>query len=69
MARQDDVSIDYLDVYYVLDPGLTPIPEPTVGDTDEVKKEQKKWNEYELLCGGHILNALSVSLYDLYTDT
>ncbi|XP_050916678.1 uncharacterized protein LOC127131822 [Lathyrus oleraceus] len=58
-----------LKIHYVLDPDLTPIPEQTEDDTDEVKKERKKQKEDELLCRGHILNTLSDRLYDLYTDT
>lgn len=58
-----------LKIRYVLDPDLTPIPEPIEDDTDEVKKERKKRKEDELLYHGHILNALSDCLYDIYTDT
>ncbi|XP_058741379.1 uncharacterized protein LOC131613751 [Vicia villosa] len=57
-----------LKVHYVLDPDLTPIPEPTDDDSEEVKKECKKHKEDELLCRGHILNTLFDRLYDLYTD-
>ncbi|XP_058766022.1 uncharacterized protein LOC131639548 [Vicia villosa] len=57
-----------LKVHCVLDPDLTPIPEPTDDNSDEVKKERKKCKEDELLCRGHILNTLSDRLYDLYTD-
>ena len=57
-----------LKVHYVLDPDLTPIPEPTQDDSNELKKECKKRKEDELLCRGHILNTLSDRLYDLYTD-
>jgi hypothetical protein len=54
-----------LKVHYVLDPDLTPIPEPTENDSEEVKKERMKRKEDELLCRGHILNTLSDLLYDL----
>ncbi|XP_064994219.1 uncharacterized protein LOC103978967 isoform X1 [Musa acuminata AAA Group] len=54
-------------IFYVLDPNLQPIPDPTDDDTDEIKAEQKKRNEDEVMCRGHILNALSDRLYDLYT--
>jgi hypothetical protein len=57
-----------LKVHYVLDPELTPFPEPTKNDSEEVKKERMKRKEDELLCRGHILNTLSDRLYDLYTD-
>ena len=58
-----------LKIFYVLDPELAPIPEPTNEDSDELKAERKKRREDELICRGHILNALSDRLYDLYTDT
>lgn len=58
-----------LKIHYVLDLDLIPIPEPTEGDTDEVKKERKKRKEGELLCRGHIQNALFDHLYDLYIHT
>jgi hypothetical protein len=54
-----------LKVHYVLDPDLTPFPEPTKNDSEEVKKERMKRKEDELLCRGHILNTLSDRLYDL----
>ena len=55
-------------IFYVLDPTLVPIPEPTDEDDDELKADRKKRQEDELLCRGHILNTLSDRLYDLYTD-
>ncbi|PON67616.1 hypothetical protein TorRG33x02_264050 [Trema orientale] len=58
-----------LKIFYVLDPDLQPIPEPTDGDSEELKAERKKRVEDEFICRGHILNALSDRLYDLYTDT
>ncbi|XP_058762700.1 uncharacterized protein LOC131636071 [Vicia villosa] len=60
--------LNALKVHYVLDPHLTPIPEPTENDSEEVKKERMKRKEDEMLCRGHILNTLSDRLYDLYTD-
>lgn len=50
------------------DPNLESIPEPTDKDSEELKAEWKKRQEDELICRGHILNALSDRLYDLYTD-
>ncbi|URE44790.1 Retrotransposon protein [Musa troglodytarum] len=55
-----------LKIFYVLDPNLQPIPDLTDNDTDEVKAERKKRNEDEVMCRGHILNALLGRLYDLY---
>ena len=56
-------------IFYVLEPELAPIPEPTNEDFDELKAERKKRRDDELICRGHILNALSNRLYDLYTKT
>lgn len=58
-----------LKIHYVLDLEPEPILEPTDDDTNEVKKERKKWKEDELLCRGYILNTLFDRLYDLYTNT
>ena len=57
-----------LKIFYVLDPELEAIPEPSDNDSEERKVERKKRQEDELICRGHILNALSDRLYDLYTD-
>ncbi|URE31779.1 hypothetical protein MUK42_35290 [Musa troglodytarum] len=56
-----------LNIFYVLDLNLQPIPDLTDNNTDEVKAERKKRNEDEVICRGHILNALSDRLYNLYT--
>ena len=58
-----------LKIFYVLDLELAVIPEPTEEDTEERRAERKKWQEDELICRRHILNALSDRLYDLYTST
>lgn len=58
-----------LKIFYILDPELAPLPEPTNGETDAVRAERQKRQEDELICRGHILNALSDRLYDLYTNT
>lgn len=58
-----------LKIHYVLDPNLTPVPESTEDDSDELKKERKKHKEDELLCRVHILNMMLDRLYDLYMDT
>ena len=57
-----------LKIYYVLDPELEAIPAPSDKDTEDQKTARKKQQEDELICRGHILNALSGRLYDLYTD-
>ena len=58
-----------LKIFYILDPELEPLPESSDKDSDERKAERKKRQEDELICRGHILNALSDRLYDLYTST
>ncbi|XP_070022439.1 uncharacterized protein [Nicotiana sylvestris] len=57
-----------LNIYYVLDSALPPMPEPTAEDSDVVKEERKKREHDELLCRGHILNTLTDRLYDLYCN-
>ncbi|KAK3011037.1 hypothetical protein RJ639_012658 [Escallonia herrerae] len=56
-------------VQYVLDPNLPPLPEITNNDSNETKAARKKREEDELVCRGHILNALSDRLYDLFTSS
>ncbi|KAK3000194.1 hypothetical protein RJ639_023400 [Escallonia herrerae] len=58
-----------LKVQYVLDPNLPPLPEITDNDSDETKAARKKREEDKLVCRGHILNALSDRLYDLFTSS
>ncbi|RVX04643.1 hypothetical protein CK203_023387 [Vitis vinifera] len=58
-----------LKIFYILDPTLAPLPEPKENDTSQVVAARKKREEDELICRGHILNALSDRLYDLYTNT
>ena len=57
-----------LKIYYVLDPNLTLIAPPTNEDTEMMIALRKKREEDEIVCRGHILNALSDRLYDLYTN-
>ncbi|KAL5575402.1 hypothetical protein UlMin_017101 [Ulmus minor] len=57
-----------LKIIYILDPYLSQLLEPTDEDNDEVKAARKQ-REDELICRGHILNALSDGLYDLFTNT
>uniref|UniRef100_A0A2N9HDI0 CCHC-type domain-containing protein n=1 Tax=Fagus sylvatica TaxID=28930 RepID=A0A2N9HDI0_FAGSY len=56
-----------LKIFYVLDPNLQPIPDPTPEDTEQLKQQRIKREEDELVCRGHILNTLSDRLYDLFT--
>ncbi|KAK3042995.1 hypothetical protein RJ639_000972 [Escallonia herrerae] len=52
-----------------LDPNLPPLPETTDNDSDETKAARKKREDDELVCKGHILNALSNHLYDQFTSS
>uniref|UniRef100_A0A2N9EQJ0 CCHC-type domain-containing protein n=1 Tax=Fagus sylvatica TaxID=28930 RepID=A0A2N9EQJ0_FAGSY len=56
-----------LKIFYVLDPNLQPILDPTSQDTEQLKQQRIKKEEDELVCRGHILNTLSDRLYDLFT--
>jgi len=56
-------------LYYILDPALTPLPEPTAEETQSQKNARMKRAEDALLCRGHILNALSYHLYNFYKET
>ena len=56
-----------LKIFFVLDPNLWPIPDPTPQDTEQLKQQRIKREEDELVFRGHILNTLSDRLYDLFT--
>ena len=58
-----------LKILYILDTALAPLPEPKEDDTIEVVAKMKMREEDELICRGHILNALFNRVYDLYTNT
>ena len=58
-----------LKIFYILDPTLALLSEPKENDMPNVAVARKKREEDELICMGHILNALSDKLYDLYTST
>nr|XP_027100885.1 uncharacterized protein LOC113720045 [Coffea arabica] len=55
-----------LGVAYLLADNLPKIPEPSDGESDEIKASHKKREEDEVRCRGFILNALSDRLYDLF---
>ena len=55
-------------IFYIMDPNLQPLPVPTDKVSEEVKAARKKREEDELICRGHILNALSDRLYNIYTN-
>uniref|UniRef100_A0A803QD61 Uncharacterized protein n=1 Tax=Cannabis sativa TaxID=3483 RepID=A0A803QD61_CANSA len=69
MARQGKVSLDQLKITYILESTLEPLPAPNEKDTLEMVEKKRKRVEDNLLCEGHILNALSNRLYDLYNNT
>ena len=58
-----------LKIAYILESTLEPLPTPSDKDTLEEVEKRRKREEDNLLCRGHILNALSDRLYDLYTET
>ncbi|KAH1122231.1 hypothetical protein J1N35_005391 [Gossypium stocksii] len=59
-----------LNVVYVLDPNLQPVEDPAPNANPEeiakVAEPNKKHEEDNFTCRGHILNILSNRLYDLY---
>ncbi|KAL0406180.1 UNVERIFIED_CONTAM: hypothetical protein Slati_3931900 [Sesamum latifolium] len=59
--------LTFLKIAYVLDINQ-PAIEPKEGYTDEIKAARVKRGEDELLCRGHILNALYDRLFDLYSS-
>ena len=58
-----------LKIFYIFDPALAPLPKSKEEDTLEVVPKRKKREKEELICKGHILNALSDRLNGLYSDT
>ncbi|KAL0375582.1 UNVERIFIED_CONTAM: hypothetical protein Scaly_0675800 [Sesamum calycinum] len=58
--------LTFLKIAYVLDINH-PTTEPQEGDGDQIRVARAKRGEDELLCRGHILNALSDRLFDLYS--
>lgn len=56
-----------LNIFYIMDNDLKPLPEASDKDTEHIVADRKKRKDDELLCPGYILNNLSDHLYDLYT--
>ncbi|GJR29050.1 zinc finger, CCHC-type containing protein [Tanacetum coccineum] len=54
-----------LKVVYVL---TTPMPELVEDDTVEAIRIRAKWGNDDYICRGHILNGMSDSLFDVYTN-
>ena len=61
-----------LNLFYLLDPALSAVPEPTEKDNEEAVRrlgaEKAKRETDEMLCRGHILNSLSSRLYDVFRN-
>ena len=55
-----------LKLAYILDDNLEQIPEPTPEDTEGIKQKRVKRKEDEFMCRGHILNALSQTVYSAH---
>lgn len=55
-----------LKLAYILDDNLEQIPEPTPEDTEEIRQKRVKRKEDEFMCRGHILNALSQTVYSAH---
>ena len=53
-------------LFYILEDGLETIPEETATDSTELKAKRAKRKEDDFLCRGHILNALSTSVYNAH---
>ncbi|KAL0297873.1 UNVERIFIED_CONTAM: hypothetical protein Scaly_3080800, partial [Sesamum calycinum] len=64
---KDKMILTFLKIAYVLDVNH-PATEPQEGDGDQIRAARAKREEDELLCRGHILNALSDRLFDLYSS-
>lgn len=58
-----------LKLAYILEDNLPPIPPEKNDDSDEIKRNRVKRIEDDFLCKGHILNALSKNLYNIYRQT
>ncbi|XP_060965597.1 uncharacterized protein LOC133034517 [Cannabis sativa] len=58
-----------LKIAYILESTLEPLPAQSEKDTPEKVEKRRKREEENLLCRGHIQNAFSDRLYDLYTNT
>ena len=61
-----------LNLYYLLDPKLQPVPDSNENDTAEQKAkteaDKAKRETDEMLCRGHILNSLTNRPYDIYRN-
>ncbi|GJV13576.1 zinc finger, CCHC-type containing protein [Tanacetum coccineum] len=63
--RKDAFLLTTLKVVYVL---TTPMPELVEDATVEAIRIRAKWENDDYICRGHILNRMSYSLFDVYTN-
>ncbi|XP_010684154.1 uncharacterized protein LOC104898750 [Beta vulgaris subsp. vulgaris] len=55
-----------LNVVYVLSTPMPPLPEEGKTETPEETRARTKWENDDYICRGHILNAMSDTLFDIY---
>nr|GFA02775.1 zinc finger, CCHC-type [Tanacetum cinerariifolium] len=65
MAEKMHFLLMTLKVVYVL---TTPIPELLEDSTVEAIRIRRKWKKDDYICRGHILNGMSDSLFDVFTN-
>ncbi|XP_026410314.1 uncharacterized protein LOC113305508 [Papaver somniferum] len=59
-------NLMFLKLWYILENGLEAIPAATDKDDEELRKIGKKREEDDFMCGGHILNALGLNVYNAH---
>ncbi|GKA81642.1 hypothetical protein Tco_0788334 [Tanacetum coccineum] len=64
-AKRRFILVTNLKVVYVL---TTPMPELLEDATVEAIRIRAKWENDDYICRGHILNGMSDSLFDVYTN-
>ncbi|KAI3679326.1 hypothetical protein L2E82_51458 [Cichorium intybus] len=65
MAKKINFLLTTLKVVYVLS---TPMPEVVEDEPLEATRRRSKWENYDYICRGHILNGMSDSLFDVYQN-
>jgi hypothetical protein len=56
-----------LKIYYILDPNLSALPKPQEYESATVKTARVKHEEDEVLHRGHLLNTLTIRLYEIFS--
>ena len=56
-----------LNIYYILDPNLSTLPEPQKDEYVTIKIEILKREKDEVFCRGHILNTLTSQFYGIFS--